>query len=476
MSKRILRLNETKELYKDVDFISAIKEINDDYYKEKGIKKKALIFTYGCQMNEHNSENMISLLESMNYEMTEDQNEAQLIIFNTCSIRESAENKVIGLLGHMKTLKESKDDLTIAVAGCMMQRDDPRNIILTKYHHVDIIFGTNNIPKLPELIYTQKETGKRVLDIIENYDLVDDIPEYNRLYSHKGFVNIIHGCNNFCTYCIVPYTRGREISRKPEDIVKEITELANNGYKEVTLLGQNVNSYGKNLDRPCSFSELLELINAIPGLERIRFMTPHPKDISDELLEQYGKLDKLSKHLHLPVQSGSDEILKRMNRHYTKEKYISKIEKVKEVYPDIVLSTDIIVGFPGETEEYFEETLDLVKKCKFDFAYTFLYSKRSGTKAAYYEDQIPHDVKLERFNRLLDVLYDIGNEKNTKLIGTEVEVLVDEISKTDDTKVSGRTDGFKLVNFVGTSDLIGKIVKVKITDANTFSLEGELID
>ncbi len=454
----------------------AVKNMNAEYLRQTGRNKIVSIQTYGCQMNEHDSERMLSILEDLGYEYSDDRNEADLIIFNTCSIRESAENKVFGELGHMKKVKRDRPDVTLAVAGCMMQREEPRQRVLKQYSHVDIVFGTNNIHRLPEFIYENIVSEKRVVDIEDNFDLQEELPEYNRLYNHKAFVNVIHGCNNFCTYCIVPYTRGREVSREPEDIIAEIEDLASRGYVEITLLGQNVNSYGKTLENPISFSELLEKINEIEGIERIRFMTSHPRDISDELLQQYGKLEHLSKHLHLPVQSGSNRILKKMNRHYDRDKYINAIKRVKEINPDAVLSTDIIVGFPGETEEDFLDTIDLVKQCDYDFAYTFLFSKRSGTKAAEYEDQIPHEVKLERFNRLLDVMNEIGNEKNSKLIGTEELVLVDEVSKNDNTRLSGRTDGFKLVNFPGSPELIGKIVRVKITNANTFSLEGELID
>lgn len=436
--------------------------------------KKAVILTYGCQMNFHDSEKISWLLEQMDFKIIEDINEADLIILNTCSIRKSAEDKVYGKLGELKHLKKLKNSLKVCVCGCMMQRQESRDIVKEKFENVDIIFGTNNIYKFPQLLLKVYKDNEKVIDIEENYTNDDNNLGANRLYNFKSFVNIMYGCNNFCTYCIVPYTRGREKSRRPKEILNEIRDLAAHGTKEVTLLGQNVNSYGKNLDEKYTFTDLLKMINEVDGIERIRFMTSHPKDFSDELIYAFRDLDKLSNFLHLPVQAGSSKILKLMNRHYTKEQYLEKIYKIKEIVPDIALSTDIMVGFPGETEEDFLETIDLCKKVEYDSSFTFIYSVREGTIAAN-KEQIDEAIKHQRFNRLLDVLYPIQLRKNKAEIGKVKKVLVEDVSKTNKEALSGRTEEFKLVNFKGSGDLIGKIIPLKITDANTFSLTGEII-
>ena len=436
--------------------------------------KKAVILTYGCQMNFHDSEKISWLLEQMDFKIIEDINEADLIILNTCSIRKSAEDKVYGKLGELKHLKKLKNSLKVCVCGCMMQRQESRDIVKEKFENVDIIFGTNNIYKFPQLLLKVYKDNEKVIDIEENYTNDDNNLGANRLYNFKSFVNIMYGCNNFCTYCIVPYTRGREKSRRPKEILNEIRDLAAHGTKEVTLLGQNVNSYGKNLDEKYTFTDLLKMINEVDGIERIRFMTSHPKDFSDELIYAFRDLDKLSNFLHLPVQAGSSKILKLMNRHYTKEQYLEKIYKIKEIVPDIALSTDIMVGFPGETEEDFLETIDLCKKVEYDSSFTFIYSMREGTIAAN-KEQIDEAIKHQRFNRLLDVLYPIQLRKNKAEIGKVKKVLVEDVSKTNKEALSGRTEEFKLVNFKGSGDLIGKIIPLKITDANTFSLTGEII-
>ena len=337
------------------------------------VEKQKTFFTktYGCQMNEHDSEKISWILENMNYIETQNIEEADFIIYNTCLVRENAEVKVYGNLGSLKQLKRQKPDLMIAVCGCMMQREETRNVILSKHKHVDIIFGTHNIHKLPQLINNHLQTGETIVDIFEDgREIIENINS-NRKYSYKAFVNIMYGCNNFCTYCIVPYTRGRENSREPENIIKEIEELAKNGCKEVTLLGQNVNSYGKTLKTDYSFTDLLKDINKIEGIERIRFMTSHPKDLSDELINCYATLDKLCGHLHLPVQSGSNKVLKEMNRNYTREGYLKIINNLKKLVPNISITTDIIIGFPGETEEDFNDTLELVREVRFDSAFTF---------------------------------------------------------------------------------------------------------
>lgn len=443
--------------------------------KDKNIQKKYLTKTYGCQMNEHDSEKISWILENMNYTATYDIEEADFIIYNTCLIRENAELKVYGHLGSLKALKRKNPDLMIAVCGCMMQKKEIRDLITSKHKHVDLIFGTNNIHKLPQLITNHLKTGETIVDILEDTREIEENIDANRKYDFKAFVNIMYGCDNFCTYCVVPYTRGRELSRDPEKILDEIKELAQNGCKEITLLGQNVNSYGKSLDKKYTFPDLLKDIDKIEGIKRIRFMTSHPKDLSEELINCYGELENLCPHLHIPIQSGSNKILKAMNRKYTKEDIIRKIDKLKKVNPDIALSTDIIVGFPGESEEDFLETLDLVKQVEFQSAYTFLYSIRKGTVAAKMENQIDYKVKHERFQRLTDVLNVITLEDNKKLLGEVVEVLVEGLSKNNQDVLTGRTDKFKLVHFEGSKDLIGSLVNVKIEDIKTFTLEGTLV-
>lgn len=425
-------------------------------------------------MNEHDSEKINWILEKMGFELSDSIDNSDLVIVNTCSVRHSAEDKVYGQLGVLKHLKESKPDLKCAVCGCMMQREESREYVKETFNNVDLIFGTNNIWKLPELLLNSYETGKLQMDIQDNNKQLNDSLGANRLYNYKSYVNIMYGCNNFCTYCIVPYTRGRETSRRPEDIINEIKMLAKNGTKEVTLLGQNVNSYGKTLDNKIKFSELLYRVADIDGIERIRFMTSHPKDISDDLIYAFKDLDKLCNFLHLPVQAGSSRVLNLMNRNYTKEDYLNKIDKIKSIVPNIALCTDIMVGFPGETEEDFLETLDLVNKVEYDTSFTFIYSRREGTKAYNSPDQVPDKIKHDRFQRLIDTLYPIQLKKNLEFIGREVNVLVEDISKKDNTKLSGRNEEFKLINFEGPKELIGQIVRVKITDANSFNLKGEL--
>ncbi|WP_019132418.1 tRNA (N6-isopentenyl adenosine(37)-C2)-methylthiotransferase MiaB [Peptoniphilus obesi] len=462
-------LNIINDYNNNIDqYISYIKQDND---------KKATIITHGCQMNEHDSEKIAWLLQKMGYKIVDNIDDSDFVIVNTCSVRHSAEDKVYGQLGNLKHLKNnSNKDLKLAVCGCMMQRKESREYVVDKFDNVDIIFGTNNIWRLPELIYKNSLDNKIAIDIDENISNNDDLLGADRLYKFKSYVNIMYGCNNFCTFCIVPYTRGRENSREKEDILREIKELAANGCKEVTLLGQNVNSYGKNLSNKTSFADLLYAINDIDGIERIRFMTSHPKDISDELIYAYKDLDKLSNFLHLPVQSGSTRLLKKMNRKYSKEDYLKLIDKIKTINPDIALSTDLMIGFPGETEEDFEETLDLCKKVEYDTSFTFIYSKREGTIAARSKDQVPDKIKHERFQKLLDVLYPIQLKKNENLINTNQKVLVEGLSKTRNDILTGRTESFKTVNFKGDPKHIGEIVDVNITSANTFSLNGDLIE
>jgi|SRR5690554_637136 tRNA-2-methylthio-N6-dimethylallyladenosine synthase len=440
------------------------------------IMKKYLINTSGCQANELDSEKISWVLDTMGYEPTNDKEEADIILFNTCAVRKSAEDKVFGQLGELKELKRRKPEVMLGICGCMMQREDIRDFFLSKHRHIDLVFGTNNIHKLPQLISRQLETGKTIVDIIEDTREIDENIDAHRKYSYKAFVDIMYGCDNYCTYCIVPYTRGRERSREPESILQEIRKLVRSGVKEVTLLGQNVNSYGKTLSMDYTFPDLLRDVNDIEGIERIRFMTSHPKDFTEGLIKAYVELDKLSPHLHLPVQSGSDRMLKMMNRKYTRGEYLEKVKAIKERVPNLAITTDIIVGFPGETEEDFQETIDLVKEVEFDSAYTFLYSIREGTIAAKIEDQVPDKIKHVRFQRLLDTLNPIGLKLNQKLLGTVQRVLVEEVSKNDSKVMSGRTESAKLVHFPGGDELIGKIVNVRIENVKTFTLEGEMID
>jgi tRNA-2-methylthio-N6-dimethylallyladenosine synthase len=456
----------------DSEKIIELKNRNEQFLINNGRRKTYHILTYGCQMNEHDSEKISGMLTSIGYVETDDEKNADLVIFNTCLIRENAELRVFGKLGEVKGLKKNKPDMIVAVCGCMMQKQEIRDKVLEKFSFVDIIFGTNTIHELPVLIYNVEIKKEKSVDIVDNTDLIyEDMPKL-RKFKYKALVNITYGCDNFCTYCVVPYVRGREKSREPEDIIQEIKILAEDGCKEVTLLGQNVNSYGKNLNVEFTFAQLLYEINKIEGIERIRFMTSHPKDLTDDLIKAIQECDKVCKHLHLPVQSGSNDVLRRMNRKYTKEHYLTLVEKLKKAVPDIAITTDIIVGFPGETEEDFLETLDVVKKVEYDSAFTFLYSIREGTVAAKMDDQVPDEVKHDRFNRLLEVLYPIILEKNQKCIGKVFPVLV-ETAEGDE--LTGRTEHFKLVHFKGSKDLVGEIVNVKITDVKTFHMKGSIV-
>lgn len=457
-------------------FIEAIAEQNSRYYAIHQVKPKYIIQTFGCQMNEHDSEKLCAMLDSMGYEQGMMVDECDLIIYNTCAVRENAELKVFGNLGHLKLAKRKNPDLKIAVCGCMMQQPHVVKEIKSKYKHVDLVFGTHNLYKFPELLTKSIESENILVDVWDVDGEVVEGLKSNRKFELKAFVNIMYGCNNFCTYCIVPYTRGRERSRTPEDILNEIKELVANGTKEVTLLGQNVDSYGKTLDNPMTFAELLREVNNVEGIERIRFMTSHPKDISDEVIYAIRDCDKVCEFLHLPVQCGSSSLLKVMNRHYTKEQYLEIIEKAKKEVPDIAFSTDLMIGFPGETEEDLLDTIDVVEKVRYDSAFTFIYSKRKGTPAAEMENQIPEDVKHERFNRVLSKVNEIVGEINQSYIGKTVEVLVEGKSKTDDNRFMGRTRQNKLVNFDAKSeDLIGKLINVDITSATGFSLIGKEI-
>lgn len=435
------------------------------------------IITYGCQMNEHDSENIAGMLEALGYIREEDSWSADLVIMNTCSVRENADKRFFGVLGQFKKMKKANPDFILCVCGCMPQQPRIVEEINKRFSWVDIVFGTQNIAQLPELLEQRKKTGKKQRAIIDNNPhIAEDEMKPVRMHHHKALVNITYGCNNFCTYCIVPYTRGREKSRMLSEIVCEIERLVADGVREVMLLGQNVDSYKDALGN--SFADLIKSINEIEGLYRIRFMTSHPKDISDGMIECFKSCDKLCKNIHLPVQSGSDRILKRMNRHYDRKRYLSIIDKLREVCPEITISTDIIVGFPGETEEDFEDTLDMARRVRYDSAFTFIYSPREGTPAAKFENQVEDEVCHERFDRLVKVMDSISLEKNKEYMDKVCEVLVDGESKTSENTYSGRTDGFKLVNFTSDKsedEIKGTVVRVKITETKTFSLEGHEI-
>ena len=435
--------------------------------------RKFYLKTMGCQMNEHDSEVIIGILVNLGYTQTEELTEADLILYNTCSVRDNPERKVYGHIGAFKALKEQNPNLIIGICGCMPQQAAERANILDKLPHVDLVFGTHNIHRLPELL-ERAQTGERVVEVWEDsQEIIEDLPVI-RQNSLKAFVNVIYGCNNFCSYCIVPYTRGREKSRHPQDIVDEITRLAEAGYKEVTLLGQNVNTYGVDLGIGTEFADLLAMINEISGIERIRFTTSHPKDMKDSLIEAMASLPKVCEHLHLPVQAGSDRILKIMNRRYTSAYYLDLVAKIKEAIPNISLTTDLIVGFPGETEEDYEDTLALVEKVQFSSAFTFIYSPRTGTPAAKMKNQVPEEVKKDRIYRLIELQNDISLRYMQAQIGKTEEILVDEVmAKTKE--LSGRTRTNKQVLFEGSPDLVGKLVNVKITEAKTWSLRGVLL-
>lgn len=443
--------------------------------EELGRNLTVHITTFGCQMNAKDSEKLLGILEKIGYEETDDEKAADFLIMNTCTVRENANQKVYGHLGMYQSRKKKAPHRMIAICGCMMQEPDEVAKIRSSYRFVDIVFGTHNIFKLAELLYQAFTKKEQVIDVWEGTDqIVEDLPAV-RKYSFKCGVNIMYGCNNFCSYCIVPYVRGRERSREPEAIVKEVKRLVADGVSEVMLLGQNVNSYGKTLEHPVTFAQLLEMLEDVEGLKRIRFMTSHPKDLSDELIETMAKSKKICHHLHLPLQSGSSRILKIMNRRYDKEKYLDLVEKIRKAIPDISLTTDIIVGFPGETEEDFQETLDVVAKCGYDTAFTFLYSKRSDTPAAAMENQVPQDVAKERFNRLLALVQQEGRTRSSRFEGSIQKVLVEEESKEKGI-FTGRTEYNLLVHFPGSADLLGKYVKVSLDECHGFYYMGSLVE
>jgi len=456
----------------------AIEELKfelSDAHKKIGIDKFYFIHTYGCQGNEADSESIAGILELMGFAKTEVEANADVIIMNTCAIRENAENRVWGELGRLKAYKRTNPDLIIGLAGCMPQEENVVERVLKKDHHVDLVFGTHNIYKLPEYIETALFSKERVIEVYsQEGEIVENLPKV-RNHKYKAWVNIMFGCDEFCTYCIVPYTRGKERSRSREEIIQEVKELAEQGYQEITLLGQNVNAYGKDfVDSHYTFGDLLRELDEL-GINRIRFTTSHPHDLDRNTMEAMRDAKHIMPFFHLPVQSGSNQVLKRMNRQYTKESYLKVLDELKKTVPGIAVTTDIIVGFPGETDEDFLETLDLVEKAQFEGAFTFVFSKREGTPAYKFADDTPLETKKERLYMLNDRTNDGYLKGNQRFLGETVNVLVDGISKHNDSVVSGYSEHNKLVNFKGDSTLIGKIVKVKITQAKTWFLLGERV-
>lgn len=456
-------------------FMDIAKNYVEQLAAKKGSPLTFHVTTFGCQMNARDSEKLVGILERIGYVET-DTEDADFVIYNTCTVRENANNKVYGRLGILQNYKKKNPHMLIGLCGCMMQETVVVEKLKESYRFVDLIFGTHNIYKFAELIVTAMESDSMTIDIWKDTDqIVEDLP-VERKYSFKSGVNIMFGCNNFCSYCIVPYVRGRERSRDPEAIISEIRQLVADGVVEVMLLGQNVNSYGKNLENPITFARLLEKIEQIEGLERIRFMTSHPKDLSDELIEVMGRSKKICKHLHLPVQSGSSRILKKMNRHYTKEQYLELVEKIRKNVPDVSLTTDIIVGFPGETEEDFEETMDIVRKVRYDSVFTFIYSKRTGTPAAVMEDQVPEDVVKNRFDRLLKEVHTIAAEVCAVHEGTIQTALIESVSEHDPSMVTGRLSNNLLVHIKGDKGMIGRLADVRLTECKGFYYLGELAE
>lgn len=434
-----------------------------------------LIQTFGCQMNERDSEVLSGMLKKMGYQKADSLEKSDIILFNTCCVREKAENKVLSYLGELKELKSKKPDLIIGVCGCMVQQEGMTDLIRHSAPHVELLFGTHNIHELPDLIENILASRNPQISVWNSEGEIKENLPSERESPFKALVNITYGCNNYCTYCIVPYVRGRERSRLPEHIIEEIKILANEGVSEVMLLGQNVNSYGKDFkNEEIDFANLLKMVNNVDGLKRIRYMTSHPRDFSDKLIRTIAECPKVCEHFHLPVQAGSNKILKKMNRGYTKENYLELIKKIRTHHPNAVITTDIIVGFPGETEEDFLETLDLVKKVRFDGAFTFIYSTRTGTPAAKFKKQVPLNIKKDRIQRINEEINIICNEINQAYLNKKVEVLVEGRSKTNENMLSGRTSGNKTVIFPGDVTLIGKIVSIKITEPQTWILKGEI--
>lgn len=454
-------------------FICKVRSYVRELTEKLGRRPTCCVTTFGCQMNARDSEKLVGILEQAGYEISENE-KADFVIFNTCTVRDNANQRVYGRLGELNGYKRRNPDMKIALCGCMMQEPSVIEKLKKSYSFVDLIFGTHNIYKFAELLCATFETEGMIIDIWKDTDkIVEDLPT-DRKYSFKSGINIMFGCNNFCSYCIVPYVRGRERSRRPEDIIREIRGLVADGVVEIMLLGQNVNSYGKNLEEPVSFAELLREVEKIEGLERIRFMTSHPKDLSEDLIRVMKESKKICRHLHLPLQSGSTKILKRMNRCYTKEQYLELAEKIRREIPDIAITTDIIVGFPGETPEDVEETLDVVRRVKFDNAFTFIYSKRTGTPAAAMEDQVPAEQVKVSFDKLLKTVQDTAREQIAKYHGLVMDALIEEVNSDDSSMVTGRLSNNTIVHVPGGAELIGKIVPVAMDECRGFYYMGHI--
>ena len=464
-----------EELKRQREYIDRLKSTVGRLTEEIGRIPKCAVITFGCQMNARDSEKISGVLKEAGFDLDGDEKDSDLILYNTCSVRDNANQKVYGHLGSLKPVKKKNPHLKIALCGCMMQEPSVIENISKNYRFVDLVFGTHNIFKFAELLYRlYEEDDGQIIDIWESTeDYVEDLP-VKRKYKFKSGINIMYGCNNFCTYCIVPYVRGRERSRDPKEIVREIERLTEDGVVEVMLLGQNVNSYGKGLADPMSFAELLKEIEKIDALKRIRFMTSHPKDLSDELIDTMASSDKICRHIHLPLQSGSDRILKDMNRHYTKESYLALADKIRNAMPDIAITTDIIIGFPGETAADVDDTIDVINEVGYDNAFTFIYSKRTGTPAAARDDQVDEAFAKEQFDRVLDAVRINASKRNGMLTGKTMDVLVESICENDDSMVSGRLSNNTMVHFKGGEDLIGNIVPVRLTTAGGFYYIGDM--
>ncbi len=446
-----------------------------DLETQIGHKPLCCVTTFGCQMNARDSEKLSGILTEIGYALTESEEDADFVIYNTCTVRDNANQRVYGRLGFLNSMKRRKPHLKIALCGCMMQETAVIEKIQKSYRFVDLIFGTHNIFKFAELLVTMFENQEMIIDIWQETDQIVETLPVNRKYPYKSGVNIMFGCNNFCSYCIVPYVRGRERSRDPKEIIREIEQLVADGVVEIMLLGQNVNSYGKTLEQPVSFAELLREVEKIEGLQRIRFMTSHPKDLSDELIEVMKNSRKICRHLHLPVQAGSDKILEAMNRRYTKAQYLALVDKIKTAMPDISLTTDLIVGFPGETPADVEETIDIVKKVQYDNAFTFIYSKRTGTPAAAMDNQVPEAVVREGFDKLLKVVQDTAKERAARLQGNVMEALVEEVNEQDASLMTGRLSNNMLVHFPADQSMIGQFVMVSLDKCHGFYYTGHIV-
>ena len=467
--------NDENELALQKEYMKKAASYVADLEAQIGHKPLCCVTTFGCQMNARDSEKLLGILTQIGYTPTNHEEEADFVIYNTCTVRDNANQRVYGRLGFLNSQKRRKPHLKIALCGCMMQENSVIEKIKKSYRFVDLIFGTHNIFKFAQLLVTMFENHEMIIDIWQETDqIVEDLP-INRKYPYKSGINIMFGCNNFCSYCIVPYVRGRERSREPIDILQEIERLVADGVVEVMLLGQNVNSYGKNLDNPITFAQLLQKVEQIEGLKRIRFMTSHPKDLSDELIEVMKRSEKICRHLHLPVQAGSDRILQAMNRRYTKEQYLTLVDKIRTAMPDIALTTDIIVGFPGETLADVEETIDVVRRVQYDNAFTFIYSKRTGTPAAAMENQVSEEVVKEGFDKLLKVVQDTARKRAALLQGQIMEALVEEVNEQDESLMTGRLSNNMLVHFPADRTMIGQLVKVSLDTCHGFYYTGHIV-